>query len=421
MMLAKQVPQERFTSFDKKFLNQAVDNVLDLSSGWERGEEAIWRLDMGRLKRLGKMGLVEKIGRRKWRLDENLERTLRRLGERGDILKTYHRAMSAAKLERQSFEDAIYDPFDGRSSSMVGNIIDVGIRDDVNDRAFVVLDGLDGTAIYVDVGKSENIDGLAKDMVVEISPANIRPKKSDYIIAEIASKSGGIYSPSAHLSDDPSARPAYIQAHVRRLEALRRAGHAVRNSDGSWKIPPDYLKRVVTYEKSRMQGKPVDIAVRSRIPLKELSQSMGRTWLDELLYQGDMAEEVAGFGQDAEAAKIARRKYLVDTQLINSVDDKISNKILNELERRDLKSAGKELEREIGKPYTPANKQGRISGIYVKSIERPSGRYAVIDKGRSLSLVPWRQTLERNLGREVSGEIRGRGITWDVSKGREIG
>jgi len=147
----------------------------------------------------------------------------------------------------------------------LGNIIEVGIRDDVNDRAYIVLNSLDGQAIYVDVGKNENIDGLARDMIVEINPANIQPKKSDYIIAEIASKRSGTYSPSAHLSDDPSARPAYIQAHVRRLEALRRAGHAVRHSDGSWKIPIDYLKRATAYEKSRMQSTPVEIAVRLRL------------------------------------------------------------------------------------------------------------------------------------------------------------
>jgi len=62
------------------------------------------------VKALAKMGLAEKVGFGKWRLDDSLERTLRRMGERGDILRTYQRAMTAAKIDRPEIHEPIYDP-----------------------------------------------------------------------------------------------------------------------------------------------------------------------------------------------------------------------------------------------------------------------------------------------------------------------
>jgi len=106
-------------------------------------------------------------------------------------------------------------------------------------------------------------------MVVRAGPQSYSPRQSDHTIAEIASKRGGIYSPSAHEMSDPSAREEFIKAHVRRLEAMRRKGHAERNSDGSWKIPKDYLRRASDYEKSRGFGNPVKLDVLARTPLQE--------------------------------------------------------------------------------------------------------------------------------------------------------
>jgi len=94
-------------------------------------------------------------------------------------------------------------------------------------------------------------------MIVTIRPQSFQPKSSDYTIDEIAAKRGGIYSPSAHEAADPKASEAYIQAHIRRLEAMRRSGHAERNKDGTWQVPSDYLKRARVFERKNSAGKPV--------------------------------------------------------------------------------------------------------------------------------------------------------------------
>jgi len=422
--IAMMVPQERFTGIDRSFVHMARAGVLDMTAGPQDGSEAIWRLNMGRLKRLGKMGLVEKMGWRTWKLDAHFERTLRRLGERGDILKTYHRAMTEAKLEREVISDEIYDAFDEKAKPVTGKVIEAGIIDDVNDRAYVVLDTMSGEALYVAVGKSDNIEDIKQGMVVEARPASIMPKPSDYTIDAIADKRRGIYSPAAHMTEDKTARPEFIEAHVRRLEAMRRAGHAERNSDGSWKIPHDYLKRAVQFEKSKAYGKPVDLRVLAREPLEKLAQTMGRTWLDEELFHnpdnGEGSNEAEGFGEDVTSAKNLRRKYLLDQAIITRLDEPLQQSHLDTLEARNLKQAAKAIAQDLSKPYITQPNKGRITGTYLKSIIRPSGRYAVIERAKDFTLVPWRDTLERNLGREVSGSISRDGISWALTKGREV-
>ena len=91
---------------------------------------------------------------------------------------------------------------------------------------------------------------------------------------------------------------------------------------------------------------------------------------------------------------------------------------LAELERRDLADAGRELSRDYGKPYSTAPTDGRIKGIYERSIERPSGKYAVIERAKDFTLVLWRDVLERQRGKAVSGLIRGEKISWSFGRGR---
>lgn len=89
-----QIRWGRFTSLDKNLLNKFVDSVVDLKRN--RLAEMDWqnRFESQRAKFLNEVGLAEKIGPNKWRLDDNLERTLRRMGERDDIIRTYQRAIS---------------------------------------------------------------------------------------------------------------------------------------------------------------------------------------------------------------------------------------------------------------------------------------------------------------------------------------
>jgi len=417
--VAMQIRQERFTSLDKNLLNKSLESIVDLKRS--RLAEMDWqnRFESQRAKFLNELGLAEKVGQNKWRLDDNLERTLRRMSERGDIIRTYQRAMSEAKLDRLEMREPIYDPVATSARPVTGRVIKTGILDDVNDRSFLVLDTTDGEALFVETGSAAHIEEIQPGMIVKVGPQSYSPKQSDYTITEVASKQGGVYSPSAHEMSDPSAREEYIQAHVRRLEAMRRAGHAERNSDGSWKIPKDYLRRAASFEKKRGFNNPVKLDVESRIRLKDLPETIGRTWLDEELKSVANAANQAGFGDDVEAAKTQRQQFLLSQGLISD-GGQVTDETLKTLERLDLAKAGESLSREYDKPYTPVPSKGKLSGVYRKSIYRPSGKYAVIEKSKEFTLVPWREAMDRNLGKSVTGILKGQSISWSITKGRGI-
>lgn len=57
-------------------------------------------------------------------------------------------------------------------------------------------------------------------------------------------------------------------------------------------------------------------------------------------------------------------------------------------------------------------------GIYRRSVELASGRFAVIEKSREFTLVPWRPVLERSLGKQVAGIARGETISWALGRQR---
>ena len=73
---------------------------------------------------------------------------------------------------------------------------------------------------------------------------------------------------------------------------------------------------------------------------------------------------------------------------------------------------------ELAKPYKPAPQSGRMSGLYRQAIQRPSGKYAVIEKSKEFTLVPWRETMDRNLGKSISGVMKGQTISWTLTKAR---
>ena len=50
-----------------------------------------------------------------------------------------------------------------------------------------------------------------------------------------------------------------------------------------------------------------------------------------------------------------------------------------------------------------------------------SGRFALIERARDFSLVPWRPVLERAKGQAVTGVVGGEGISWSIGQKRGLG
>jgi hypothetical protein len=80
-------------------------------------------------------------------------------------------------------------------------------------------------------------------MIVEVAPVVSCPRPADGNIAASAEENDGVYRPSRHLErirnsfERQEDSEAFVRSHVRRLEALRRAGHVERIDADHWKIP----------------------------------------------------------------------------------------------------------------------------------------------------------------------------------------
>ena len=129
------------------------------------------------------------------------------------------------------------------------------------------------------------------------------------------------------------------------------------------------------------------------------------------------SDALSEFGKEVEALKAQRYKFLLSQKIIEKTYG-VTRRTLEELEKRDLEAAGKALSKTVNKPYKAAPVSGHLSGIYRKAIDRPSGKYAVIEKSKEFTLVPWRSAMDRNLGKLISGLVRGQTISWTLTKAR---
>ncbi len=286
--MQRMVQAERMTDIDRALFRRVRDDRLDLSKPVPSGQVWRRRLEKARLGELSRLGLAEPLGKSKWRIEPDAADALNRMGERGDIIKAMHRAMNESGDPRLMTGASLFDPGDPNAKSVTGKIIARGVADDVRDQAYVVIDATDGKVAYVNIGPSERLPEFEKGVIVTAHPASHNPRASDMTINDIASKHGGVYSAATHLADAPRTSEEFIKAHARRLEAMRKAGVSVaRQTDGSWRIPPDFLDHAASYEFETTRSRPVCLEMASSVNLQTMRTAIGATWLDEHLRDHD--------------------------------------------------------------------------------------------------------------------------------------
>ena len=422
--LEHQVGQDRFTDLDRALARDAVDSMVDARAEPQHADERFRHaMKVGRLRVLGRRGLAKETEPGLWRLSPKLEETLRRAGERGDIIKTMHRGLHQAGLDAGARDFSIYDPADPRAPTITGRIIDRGLHDELNDGLYVMIDAADGRVHYVALDPRQEMEDLPLGAVVEVGPAAAGIKPSDRTIAEIAQRNDGLYTTDAHHTFDPRASDDFVQAHVRRLEALRRANVVRRFPDGSWEIPEDFENRVETLAKKQARY-PGRITTLSFLSLETQVNAGGATWLDrQLLAKEPTALHGERFGAEAAQALHQRQEHLVEQGLAERDGQRVryQRNLLRLMHRRELVAAGEKLAKETGLDFVEAQDGDRIEGVYKRSIRLASGKFAIIEKSKEFTLVPWRPVLERQRGKMVSGLMRGSSVSIEFTKNRGIG
>lgn len=417
--LRAEIEQERFTGIDRRLLSTADDRGVLRSSASSPFEQA---LRAGRLAKLSQMGLAHQIDRGRWAVSDKLEATLRRMGERGDIVRTMQRAYASRGQTLAAADRVIFDPGDDRAAPLTGRVVERGLSDESRDRHYLLIEATDGRTHYVDIGRGDAVEPLATGAIVRIAPATFAPRKSDRLVAEIAFANGGSYDIDTHLAHDPSASQDFAEAHVRRLEALRRRGSIVtRNDDGSWTIAPDHLERVAQAERDAVSTRPVRLNILSSKSVEEIAVAEGPTWLDRQLTDSDPVPlRDAGFGRAAGDAIARRRRWLVEQGLAHEAGDSFvaGPRMIEALRRRALLRLSRRLAKDLGLRYVDKGIGDRIEGLLARSVEVGDDRYGVVVRAKEFSLVPWRPVLERHIGKEIGGTWRERDVNWSLTRSR---
>lgn len=417
--LRAEVGQERLTSIDRALIREADENILVSTRARGAFDQTI---RMGRLKTLERLGLAAQVGASHWRLAPDLADTLRRMGERGDIIRTMQRTYAARGDTPALVDQAIYDPAVADAHALVGRVVHRGLSDEIADRHYVIVEATDGRSHYVDIGKGENVESHVPGAIVRIAPVETGIRTSDRTIAEVAAANEGRYSIDAHLRHDASATEAFAETHVRRLEAMRRLTRNVeRDPDGSWIIAPDHLDRAAAYENARAKDRPVSVETLSPLPLEKLVDADAATWLDrELIASLPEPLRDTGFGHDVREAQARRRQWLVAEGLAEERAGQFSYRsgMISTLQRRELLRVASGLSGELGLPFTEAKAGERIDGMYRRPVDTMSGRYALVERSRDFTLVPWRPVLDRHVGKSVSGIMRDGWISWALGRQR---
>jgi type IV secretory pathway VirD2 relaxase len=172
------------------------------------------------------------------------------------------------------------------------------------------------------------------------------------------------------------------------------------------------------------------LANRSDLDLQAQVKAAGATWLDHrLVERGRMPLAIGGFGGEAREAMRARAEHLVEQGFGRRDGGRIllQRDLLATLRQRELEATGKSLAAETGLAHLPVTHGADVSGTYRRQMNLSLGRFAMIavmsgDGGLGFQLVPWSREIDRKLGQQIKGAVRGDGgIDWSIGRKRDLG
>jgi type IV secretory pathway VirD2 relaxase len=199
--LRAEITAERFTRIDRAMIEDAPDRLLDLRPDADQIRADFDRtLRLGRLQTLQRFGLAREVQTGIWTISEKLEPTMRDLGDRGDIIKTMHRALADLGVERAADDYAIHrDRLE--HGPVIGRVIDKGLPgDQLGDRLHLVIDGIDGRVHYLEIADVTPVDEARVGSIVEVGRAAAGRRPADRNILPMTDTVERMYRPSEHLA-----------------------------------------------------------------------------------------------------------------------------------------------------------------------------------------------------------------------------
>ena len=345
--LDRQVEAERWTQLDRQLVRDGHDaGVIDMAPDRQSKPDEYHSQKIGRLRKLEALSLATEIGPGQWVIDDKAEATLRELGERGDIIKRMHRALTERGIERGSASYVLAG--ESLDTSIIGRLVDRGLDDELKGSAYAVVDGVDGRTHHIKLPDLDAASDSAPGSIVELR-------------------------------------------HYEDAKGQRRAA----------------------------------IAVRSDLDIDRQVTASGATWLDrQNIAREPVALSDGGFGAEVRQALDRRAEHLVERGFAERSGQRVTftRNLIDTLRARELEALGEKLSTETGRSFNRAGSGEYVSGSYRQRFTLASGRFAMIDDGLGFQLVPWTPSLEKQLGRHVSGVARNDGgIDWSFGRKRGLG
>jgi len=326
--LDQEIEADRFTRLDRALLREVHERFLVVSA-LPPSDPETHAAYMGRLRKLERLGLATERRTGVWEVSEEAELKLRQLGGRDDITKTMHRVLREAGIDRPAGGFAVFDATNARSR-IVGRVVGLGLSDELRDKHFLVVDGIDGRVHYADAGHI---------------PPELVPEKGMIVSVE-----------GVDLASDQERR-----ARVRIL---------------------------------------------SYLPLEKLIDANGATWLDKQIVSARQeATKPEHFGAEVESALTRRRQWLISQGLGAFSEEgalQLAPNLLGKLHERELRQAGMLLSKKLELVFRDIRDGEQFSGSFRQTVDLASGRFAIIEKAREFSLVPWRASLQRPYQKRTS-------------------
>ena len=345
--LDRQIQAERWTQLDRQLVRDGRDTgVIDMAPDPAAKPDEFHIQKIGRLRKLESLGLAEQVGPGQWMIADDAETTLRAMGERGDIIKRMHRALTERGIERGSASYVLAG--EHLDTPIIGRLVDRGLDDELKGTAYAVIDGIDGRTHHIKLRDLDAAGDSATGSIVEL----------------------------------------------RRFE----------DANGERRVA---------------------LAVRSDLDIDRQITATGATWLDrQNIAREPIALSDGGFGAEVQQAMRARADHLVEQGFGERQGQRVtfSRNLIDNLRRRELDALGERLAAETGQPFNRAGSGEYVAGSYRQRFTLASGRFAMIDDGLGFQLVPWTPSLEKQLGRHVSGVARDDGgIDWSFGRKRGLG
>lgn len=345
--LERQVGAERWTELDRQLMRDTGRHgIIDLAPEPGHQPDPFLTLKVGRLRQLEGLGLAHQIGVGQWVMDEAAETTLRQLGERGDIIKRMHRALTERGIERGSANYVL--AAESLDTPAMGRLVERGLDDELAGSAYAVIDGTDG------------------------------------------------------------------RTHHIKLPDLDAAGDSA----------PGSIVELLRFDDARGRRR-VALAVRSDLDIAAQVTASGATWLDrQNIAREPAALSEGGFGAEVREALEHRADHLVGQGLAERRGNRVvfARDLLDTLRRKEVDTLGQRLAAETGQPFNRSGTGEYVAGTYRRRFTLASGRFAMLDDGLGFQLVPWTPSLEKHLGRHISGVARSDGgIDWSFGRKRGLG